>query len=226
MLNFEPKTTSDMVFSDEHTKRLLNDILTHKLSFPKNGRNTLLLYGTYGSGKTTYAKVFFDDYEKSYGGNKALVDVYTNEGGDAITKQITQVNTVANLVPLNHQSNVHYVLFDEVDNYTKVQQQRLKSLLNREDIIVIMTTNFLNRVDEGIRSRSYQIDFNASTNAFDYVKRMKQIIQQNNLPLVGEDTLRTIAIQSEGDWREMCSVLEQVCSNIDSDDTDTHLQVA
>ena len=72
MLNFEPKTTSDMVFSDEHTKRLLNDILTRKLSFPKNGRNTLLLYGTYGSGKTTYAKVFFDDYEKSYGGDKAL----------------------------------------------------------------------------------------------------------------------------------------------------------
>lgn len=225
MLNFEPKTTSDMVFSDEHTKRLLNDILTRKLSFPKNGRNTLLLYGTYGSGKTTYAKVFFDDYEKSYGGGEALVDVYTNEGGDAVTEQISRVNTVANLVSFN-QSNVHYVLFDEVDNYTKVQQQRLKSLLNREDIIVIMTTNFLNKVDDGIRSRSYAIDFNASTNAFDYVERMKQIIQQNNLPLVGEDTLRQIAIQSEGDWREMCSVLEQVCRNIESEVTDTHLQVA
>lgn len=225
MLNFEPKTTSDMVFSDEHTKRLLNDILTRKLSFPKNGRNTLLLYGTYGSGKTTYAKVFFDDYEKSYGGSNALVDVYTNEGGDAVTEQIKRVNAVADLVSFN-QSNLHYVLFDEVDNYTKVQQQRLKSLLNREDIIVIMTTNFLNKVDNGIRSRSYAIDFNASTNAFDYVERMKQITKQNNLPLVGEDTLQQIAIQSEGDWREMCSVLEQVCRNIESELTDTHLQIA
>ena len=194
-----------MVFSDEQTKRLLNDILTRELSFPKNERNTLLLYGTYGGGKTTYTKVFFDVYEKAFGGDNALVDVYTNEGEDAVTEQISKVNIVANLLSFN-QSNVHYVLFDEVDNYTKVQQQRLKSLLNREDIIVITTTNFLNKVDDGIRSRSYTIDFNASTNAFDYVERMKQIIQQNNLPSVGEDTLRTMAIQSEGDWREMYSV--------------------
>ena len=213
MFDFEPKATTDMVFSDANTKRLLLDIVTRKLTFPTNGKNTLLLYGTYGSGKTTYANVFFNDYEKSYGGSDALIDVITNEEGDKITEQITRLNNLSSFTSFN-ESEKHYFLFDEVDNYSDTQQQRLKSFLNRKNIVVVMTTNFLHKVDMGIRSRSHVVCFNASNNAFDYVQRMKQIVIQNKLPMVSDATLTSIAQHANGDWRTMCSELEQVCSNI------------
>lgn len=213
MYYFEPQTTSDMVFSDVHTKRLLLDIVACKLTFPTNGKNTLLLYGTYGSGKTTYAKVFFNDYEKAYGGDEALVDVITNEEGDKITEQIARLNNIADLVSFNR-TEKHYFLFDEVDNYSETQQQRLKSFLNRKNIVVVMTTNFLHKIDKGIQSRSHVVSFNASNNAFDYVERMKAIICQNRMPMVSDATLTSIAQEANGDWRTMCAELEQVCSNL------------
>ena len=74
MSNFTPSSTAEMVFSNAETKQLLVDILQHNISFPSNGRNTLLLYGSFGSGKTTYANIFFNEYEKSYNGSTALVE--------------------------------------------------------------------------------------------------------------------------------------------------------
>ena len=213
MFDFEPKTTNDMVFTNADTKRLLLDIVTRKLTFPTNGKNTLLLYGTYGSGKTTYANVFFNDYEKSHGGTNALVDTITNEEGDKITEQIARLNSITDLVSFN-QSEKHYFLFDEVDNYSEQQQQRLKSFLNRKNIVVVMTTNFLHKMDKGIQSRSHLVSFNASNNAFDYVQRIKTIIRNNDMPNVSDATLTSIAQEANGDWRTMCAELEQVCSNI------------
>ena len=42
-----------------------------------------------------------------------------------------------------------------------------------------MTTNHIQRIDKGLRSRCFEIEFNASSNVYDYVQRMKQIIQQH-----------------------------------------------
>jgi replication-associated recombination protein RarA len=202
-----------MVFANAETKRLLLDIVTRKLTFPTNGKNTLLLYGTYGSGKTTFANVFFNDYEKAHGGNEALIDVITNEEGDKVTEQIARLNSIADLVSFN-QSEKHYFLFDEADNYSELQQQRLKSFLNRKNIVVVMTTNFLHKIDKGIQSRSHLVSFNASNNAFDYVERMKVIISRNAMPMVSDATLTSIAQAANGDWRTMCAELEQVCSHL------------
>ena len=66
MLDFTPKSTAEMVFANADTQSILNDILLGNISFPSNGKNSLLLYGVFGSGKTTYANIFFNEYEKSF----------------------------------------------------------------------------------------------------------------------------------------------------------------
>ena len=66
MLDFTPKSTAEMVFANADTQSILNDILLGKISFPSNGKNSLLLYGVFGSGKTTYANIFFNEYDKSF----------------------------------------------------------------------------------------------------------------------------------------------------------------
>ena len=53
MSNFTPQSTSEMVFHSDVERDLLLDILNHNIKFPSNGKNSLLLYGVVGSGKTT-----------------------------------------------------------------------------------------------------------------------------------------------------------------------------
>ena len=51
MLDFTPKSTAEMVFANADTQSILNDILLGNISFPSNGKNSLLLYGVFGSVK-------------------------------------------------------------------------------------------------------------------------------------------------------------------------------
>ena len=125
MSNFIPTSTNEMVFSNEETKELMYDILQHNITFPSNGKTSLLLYGVYGSGKTTYANIFFNEYEKSFGGDNALVENVVVDGNEKITTTIDRLTNISSLVSFN-QSNKHYFLFDEVDGYNPKQQQRLK----------------------------------------------------------------------------------------------------
>jgi replication-associated recombination protein RarA len=216
MTNFNPQSTKEMVFHSDVERDLLFDILNHNIKFPSNGKNSLLLYGVVGSGKTTYANIFFNEYEHSFEDSSLLLDnMRVNDievdGNEKITTTVDKINNLANFNPLNR-SNKHFFLFDEVDNYSLEQQKRLKSCLNREDIVCVMTTNHIDKIDKGLQSRSHIICFNATHNTKNYVDRMKQIIRQNSLPMLKDKTLVNIASNNNGDWRSMCSTLQQACS--------------
>ena len=117
---------------------------------------------------------------------------------------------------IQHKSLKHYFLFDEVDGYNEKQQQRLKSWLNSENVVCVLTTNHIQRIDKGLRSRCFEVEFNASSNVYDYVQRMKQIIHQHKLPMLADDVLYKIAERSKGDWRELCATLQRVCSKVNT----------
>ena len=93
MKYFTPTSTAEMVFSDTKTKQLLTDILCHNVSFPSHGKNCLMLFGVYGSGKTTYSKIFFDEYEKSYNGNGANVKEITVDSNEKIKSNKRDLST-------------------------------------------------------------------------------------------------------------------------------------
>ena len=107
MIDFTPTSTAEMVFSDTKTKQLLTDILCHNVSFPSHGKNCLMLFGVYGSGKTTYSKIFFDEYERSYNGDGAYVTDIIVDNNKKITTTVNFLNNIANVIPLNY-SNKHY----------------------------------------------------------------------------------------------------------------------
>ena len=106
MSNFTPQSTNEMVFHSDVERDLLLDILNHNIKFPSNGKNSLLLYGVVGSGKTTYANIFFSEYEHSFKDSSLLLDsMRVNDievdGNEKITTTVDKINTVANFVPLN-----------------------------------------------------------------------------------------------------------------------------
>ena len=212
-MDFTPKSTNEMVFSNQHTKALLEDIIQKTISFPANGKNTLLLYGICGSGKTTYADIFFKEYERSFGGSLPYVEKVNVDGSGKITSTIEKLSRIANFVAFN-ESNKHYFLFDEVDGYKPEQQQRLKAWLNRDDVVCIMTTNHIEKIDKGLLSRCHKIEFNAASNPNDYLNRMRHIIEDNNLPMLNERTLLRIVQLHKGDWRDICTSLQRTCLSI------------
>ena len=222
MLDFTPKSTEEMVFANADTKSILSDILLGNISFPSNGKNSLLLYGVFGSGKTTYANIFFNEYDKSFQnedtafanpfGSVSIVNIAV-DGNEKITTTVDKLTEMCQFIPFNA-SNKHYILFDEVDGYSIKQQRRLKSWLNRSDVICVMTTNYIEDIDTGLRSRCYEVEFNASSNISDYVMRLRQILHQHNMPLLNETQLYQIVQRADGDWREMCATLQRVCANI------------
>ena len=57
-------------------------------------------------------------------------------------------------------SGLHYVILDEVDLLTDAAMTSFKSVMNRKNVVFIMTTNHLDRIDLGIQSRSVLIDMN------------------------------------------------------------------
>ena len=212
MIDFTPKSTNDMVFSNTTSKTLIHNILKGSLPFPKNGVSGLLFYGVYGSGKTTYADIFCNELEIIRGGQQGTANIQLIDCGKVtnFSKTIQNCEGCCNWIPLNY-SNLVYFIFDEVDNLKVHEQRLLKTFMNRENIVCILTTNHLNRVDDGVRDRCYEIDFNAA-NPNDYLPRLRQLIVQNNLTPLSDKLLLRLVQQSNGSWRKLANYVALHCS--------------
>ena len=57
-------------------------------------------------------------------------------------------------------SGYHFVILDEIDNLTEAAQAGSKAIMNRPNVVFIMTTNNLDKIDDGIENRSVVIDMN------------------------------------------------------------------
>lgn len=213
MTEFTPKTTEQMVFSDVKKKDYLIAITKQQISFPANGKNSILLHGATGTGKTTYADIFFSEYERSYGGDNPIIDRVSCDGSTPVSSLVKTLNNKLMYISLNV-SGKHYLLLDEFDNYTLGKQRQLKGFLNRNNLVCIFTTNYLNNIDKGIQSRSLVVGMNQSSNQDAYVSRMREIVLDYGLTMPDKKTLFSIVETNDGDWRDMCMTLSRVCALI------------
>jgi len=211
----DPTTSADMVFSSESAKEKLYDMISQNQPFPCSGKNSLLLYGTYGSGKTTYAKVFLNDFEQYSGGTAPSIEFIRCEKAESITSIIKMCNSIANSQCFYHASNCHYFIFDEIDNLTTDAQRALKSFMNRKNVVCVLTTNYLDKIDEGVKSRCELINFNA-THASNYIWRLKKILVENHLPMVSANVMTKIVHNSNGNWRDIIPVLLRTANTINT----------
>ena len=212
MIDFTPKATNDMVFSNNTSRTTIHSILDGKLPFPKNGISGLLFYGVYGSGKTTYADIFCNEFEIIRGGKQGTANIELIDCCKVanFAKTIESCENHCKLLPLTY-SNLVYFIFDEIDSIKINEQRLLKTFMNRENIVCILTTNYLNRVDDGVRDRCYEIDFNAA-NPNDYLPRLRQLIFQSNLTPLSDKLLLKLVQQSNGSWRKLASYVLFHCS--------------
>ncbi|WP_445808807.1 AAA family ATPase [Yoonia sp.] len=214
MYNTTPTTTAQMVFANSTSEALATNLISGKIPFPLSGKSAVLLYGAVGTGKSTYARIFCNDFETARGGvvEDTMIEYVSCDSTENITQMLTRCNKQRELVSFNR-SGYHYFVFDEVDNLTDEAQRKLKAFLNYTNIVCVLTTNYVDKVDVGVRSRCFNINFNASDTP-NYLHRLKTIIRENNLPMPTDAVLTQQIALAEGDWRDLVPFVLHMCTQL------------
>lgn len=215
----KPSSPDDFVLMP-HTRTKLEAVIDGTVSFPANGVTTLLLYGTFGTGKTTMACLLPGWLEtakttdtlqtinvgKITATQSPYYDFHSCAQGQNGVSLISTIQQCCSLVSLNT-SNLHFIILDEVDNLTVAAHASLKAVMNYTHVLFILTTNNLDKVDKGVINRSILLDMNAApTNA--WVEKIAEIYLQSNLIAPPDNAIASIVNAGYGSARTIFTDIE------------------
>ena len=160
---YEPKTINDIIWGNAESRLRIEDIVSGAEALPHCGKSAILLYGVFGTGKTTLANLLPNAIEKGRVNEDLAVeaDFIACQQGFNGPQVMSLIERVLSKTSFNA-SGLHYFVLDEVDNLTKLAQQSLKSALNTNRGIFILTTNNISELDKGLKDRCVLVEMNAA----------------------------------------------------------------
>jgi DNA polymerase III gamma/tau subunit len=203
---YQPHTFGQIVFANDESRQLLEDIVTGVMPFPFEGKTGILLYGTFGSGKTTLARLLPEAIEQGQTRQSLAMpaEFFGCQQGHVGTAFTAMVEKHTSKTSFNA-SGLHYFIFDEVDSLSKTAQAGMKTTLNSPRSVFILTTNNISQLDKGVKDRCVLIDMNAPPDTA-FLPLARQIAADENVVLNDAQLLTAIA-GNNGSFR---SVIFQV----------------
>ena len=225
MNGLTPNCLDDFLLSNASERETVELILSRKLPFPFSGKSGILLHGTWGTGKTTFANLLPCLLEAAHDPNcnlsngigqmpaedPANIDTIVIPCGNGATSiSIAKtINDANSRYPFFHNSKHDYFVFDEIDRLTTPAQQSLKTAMDFKRCMFIYTTNYLHKVDLGIVNRCYLVEMNQATNPSAYIPIGQNILCNMGVgaAAVAAATLQAHAVAAKGSLRNYISLV-------------------
>ena len=188
----EPQNLNDIIFGNPESKLRIYDIVTGAEALPHCGKSAIILYGTWGTGKTTMAKMLPNAIEKGRTDSELVMpeEMIRCQQGYNGPQVIEFISKILDKNSLNT-SGLHYIIIDEVDLLTKSAQESLKSALNTNRCIFILTTNYISELDRGLLDRCVLVEMNAAK-VDQLLPLAQQIAVEQGINITDEELIATI----------------------------------
>jgi DNA polymerase III delta prime subunit len=205
---WRPKNLEDII--------LLPRIRKH---FDNGVNGNYIFYGNYGTGKTSLARILIGKYSKDKPYLEINSSLYTSI--DVLRNEIENFCKFSPM--LESESSIKYIFLDEFERVSLQFQDAFKAFIEKYNTNVrfIITTNHINKITDGIKSRIPQLNFDClSIEEEKYLKQeiykkiTNHILKSENIE-VPKENIVTIITKKFPDFR---SVLVELQNFIDTGD--------
>jgi replication factor C small subunit len=192
---YRPKTIDGYVFKDEHQRQQVESWIKNK-SIPH-----LLFSGNAGIGKTTLAKILFNELDVN---ELDILEINASRerGIDEVKKRIT------NFVQMIPFGDFKVVLLDEADYLTPEAQAALRGVMEEyhQTARFILTCNYKNKIIPAIHSRCQGFDI-TKIDQTEFTARVATILVEEGIEFE-LDTLDTLVKATYPDLRKCINTVQ------------------
>jgi DNA polymerase III delta prime subunit len=214
-LDFTPTCIDEIVFGSDESEMRIKEIVGGYKPFPQSGKNGIILYGYWGTGKTTLAHLLPAAIEAAITGGKDLDEpsmfVSCKRGMQSV-EAINKICDRAQRVAFNA-SGMNYFIIDEADLLTDLAQESLKTAMNMPRTIFVLTTNHINEIELGVVNRCIKVEMNAATDA-KWLPFARRVLASVGVVGLTDEHLLAIIKPCNGSVRDMVDALTSVAARV------------
>ena len=201
---YRPKKIADCILPEELSETFE--------SFVEKGVPNLILSGTQGVGKTTAAKAMLEEVGCDY----ILINGSMRGNIDTLRTDIQDYASTASF-----SGGRKFVILDEAD-YLNPQstQPALRGFMEEfsKNCGFILTCNYVNKILPALKSRCTEVNFvipkkETSALAAKFFKRIKFILENEDVSEYDEKVLKQLIIAKYPDWRGIINDVQRYSSN-------------